>query len=241
MQRCGGGLAQPQGPRDGHRRPAEYGWLSVLPERPPDAAVALFEAALGADNSHALAHYNLAATLSLLRQQRHPCEVDAWLDRILDHLARSVQLDPERQARLKVDPDFAALAGLPRFRIPAGAEADSRRGALQIVQGATFYAPGVGVIGNPAHFVLDGAAPHTDLAEGALPVRMVHRSLGEDGQVTEALTQGGWALAPDGTLLLDPDGKGGEQPIQRLRLNAEGDLEGPAGERWMGLPSECEA
>lgn len=71
-----------------------------------DEALEKFRAAVDADNEHALAHYNLAATLGVMRKQNRVCETNAYVWEVLDHLEASVRLDPKRRARMMVDADF---------------------------------------------------------------------------------------------------------------------------------------
>ncbi len=73
------------------------------------AALDKFRAAIAADEQHALAHYNYAATLGLLRKQGKTCEFDAYQSTILEHLTRSVELDERRRARMQRDADFNSV------------------------------------------------------------------------------------------------------------------------------------
>lgn len=72
-------------------------------------ALAKFRDAIAADEGHALAHYNFAATLGLLRKRGKTCEFDAYQQTILEHLAKAVALDERRRARMQRDADFDAV------------------------------------------------------------------------------------------------------------------------------------
>jgi tetratricopeptide (TPR) repeat protein len=69
-------------------------------------ALEKFEAAAQASPTLALAHYNVAATLGVLRKQGKICEYSAHRETILERLKRSIQLDPRRLARAREDADL---------------------------------------------------------------------------------------------------------------------------------------
>jgi tetratricopeptide (TPR) repeat protein len=69
-------------------------------------ALEKFEAAAQADPKLALAHYNVAATLGVLRKQGKICDYSAYRETIVERLTRSVELDPRRLARAKKDADL---------------------------------------------------------------------------------------------------------------------------------------
>ncbi|MHB8875200.1 MAG: hypothetical protein ACYC8T_16050 [Myxococcaceae bacterium] len=72
-------------------------------------ALELFKKAFDTDEGYALAHYNYAATLGVLRGQGKVCEYNAFKNIILLHLARSIELDPRRRERMKSDRDFLTV------------------------------------------------------------------------------------------------------------------------------------
>jgi tetratricopeptide (TPR) repeat protein len=69
-------------------------------------ALEKFEAAAKANPKLALAHYNVAATLGVLRKQGKICDYSAHRETIVERLTRSVELDPRRLARAKEDADL---------------------------------------------------------------------------------------------------------------------------------------
>jgi tetratricopeptide (TPR) repeat protein len=69
-------------------------------------ALEKFQAAAQADPKMALAHYNVAATLGVLRKKGKICDYSAYRETILERLTRSVELDPRRLARAKQDADL---------------------------------------------------------------------------------------------------------------------------------------
>src|SRR6186997_1552832 len=69
-------------------------------------ALEKFEAAAQADPKLALAHYNVAATLGVLRKKGKICDYSAYRETIVERLTRSVELDPRRLTRAKADADL---------------------------------------------------------------------------------------------------------------------------------------
>jgi len=208
-----------------------------------DDAVALFGRALDHDPTHALAHYNLASSLGVLRGRGDICGSDATLRRMMTHLEAAVRFDPGRRARLAEDPDLTPVRDLPRFRILQGADPATRRGVVQAVQGATFYAPAPGAFGHPLHLTLQGAAPHKDLEHGALPALHQRRSVTDAGALETAEQVGGWAVDEQGRVRIDPDGGAPGPEVQSWGLTPTGDLAplGGGGDRLLGMPDECSA
>lgn len=72
-------------------------------------ALEKFRGAIAADQTHALAQYNFAATLAVLRKRGKTCEFDAYQSTILEHLTQSVTLDERRRARMQRDADFEVV------------------------------------------------------------------------------------------------------------------------------------
>lgn len=112
-------------------------------------ALSKFVAAVRADESHALSHYNLAATLGLLRAQGKICEYDAYQSTILEHLETAVRLDERRRARMKVDKDFDSVRDTLRYQLLAGLSPAREKDVVPIVVAVTWTLPAVGAYGNP--------------------------------------------------------------------------------------------
>ena len=72
-------------------------------------ALEKFTAAAEADPGLALAHYNVAATLGVLRKRGQVCEYSAYRETILERLQRAIRLDSRRLARAKEDKDFEPI------------------------------------------------------------------------------------------------------------------------------------
>jgi tetratricopeptide (TPR) repeat protein len=72
-------------------------------------ALKKFRAASQADPKLALAHYNVAATLGVLRKRGLACEEEAYRETIVQYLLRAVELDPRRLARAQADADLDVI------------------------------------------------------------------------------------------------------------------------------------
>ncbi len=79
-------------------------------------AMAQFKRAIDTDDRYALAHYNYAATLGVLRRVGKACEHGAFKAEILAHLERSIALDPSRKARASKDRDFEPVRDTLRYQ-----------------------------------------------------------------------------------------------------------------------------
>ncbi len=120
-------------------------------------AVEAFEAAISRDPRHALAHYNLACTLGVLRKKGKTCEYDAVRERILEHLQIAVELDPGHRKKMRNDPDFDAVRDTVAYQRLCGLSLARPRDRLRILQAVTWYGPAQGAYGP-----MQGARFHRD-------------------------------------------------------------------------------
>src|SRR4051812_43454088 len=97
-------------------------------------ALELFKKAMEADDASALAHYNYAATLGVLRKQRKVCAFDAYKTTILDHLEKSVKLDPKRATRVKGDHDFDEVRDTVRYQKLVGRSLENPAQGQQVLE-----------------------------------------------------------------------------------------------------------
>lgn len=122
------------------------------------AALEKFAAAVRADEGHALSHYNLAATLGVLRGQGKVCEYDAYQSTILEHLEASIRLDERRRARMKVDRDFDSVKDTLRYQRLLGRSPAREKDVAPLVIAVGWTLPSPGAYGNPLtlHFSAGG-------------------------------------------------------------------------------------
>ncbi len=190
------------------------------------AALAAFRQAVELDDRYALAHYNLACTLALLRRQGKVCEHDAYEDAVLDHLARAVQLDPGRAERMRTDSDLDDVRDTMRYRLLDGGDMQSEAGLKALMSGLELFGPAQGAYGATSRIVLqpDGV------------VDIYRRTWDADGSIGEwAEGKGRWS--PHGTKLhitLDGD-------IQEVQPTEEGTLVVGDTALWYDHPHECSA
>ena len=92
------------------------------------AAAESFFRSIETDPANFLAHYNLACTLALLREEHVPrvfregkrASFDIDLQTIFNHLQKAADLNEQRKARMLEDPDLLAVRGSLRFHQIAG-------------------------------------------------------------------------------------------------------------------------
>jgi tetratricopeptide (TPR) repeat protein len=110
-------------------------------------ALEKFQAAAQADPQHALAHYNVAATLGVLRKQGSVCDYNAYRETILEHLTLAVKLDPKRLKRAKEDADLEPIRDTVGWQRLLGLSPARAADVPKILRQVTWYGPGVGVYG----------------------------------------------------------------------------------------------
>lgn len=110
-------------------------------------ALEKFQAAAQADPKHALAQYNVAATLGVLRKQGQICQHDAYRDTILEHLTASVKLDPKRLQRAKEDADLDPIRDTVGWQRLLGRSPTRAADVPEILRKVSWFGPGVGVYG----------------------------------------------------------------------------------------------
>lgn len=110
-------------------------------------ALDYFKNAIEVNPDYALAHYNLACTLGVLRKQNKECYYEAYRERIVHHLSRAVELDPNRRERMKSDPDLEPIHDTVGYQIMLGKNPNKTKDAISILINVTWYSPGLGMYG----------------------------------------------------------------------------------------------
>jgi len=110
-------------------------------------ALEKFRAAVQADPKHALAQYNVAATLGVLRKQGQICEYDAYQSTILQYLTAAVKLDPRRLKRAKEDADLDPIRDTVGWQRLLGRSPTRAADVPVLLRKVSWYGPGVGVYG----------------------------------------------------------------------------------------------
>jgi len=110
-------------------------------------ALEKFRAAVQADPKHALAQYNVAATLGVLRKQGRVCDYDAYRGTILQYLTEAVKLDPRRLKRAKEDPDLDPIRDTVGWQRLLGRSPTRAADVPELLRKVSWYGPGVGIYG----------------------------------------------------------------------------------------------
>lgn len=187
-------------------------------------ALEKFEAAAQADPKHALAHYNVAATLGVLRKQGQICPYSAHRETILERLNTAIRLDPRRLARAKVDADLDPIRDTVGWQRLLGRSPARQADVPEILRRVTWFSPGEGVYGSTRKLTFP------DKKRVVLWRRII-----EDPTRTKEQT-GTYKLKGRTLTLSFP----GRKPITG-RMTARGVLEFEELGTFLDSPSECEA
>ena len=188
-------------------------------------ALEKFEAAAKADPKLALAHYNVAATLGVLRKQGQVCQHSAHRATILERLNTSIQLDPRRLARAKVDADLDPIRDTLGWQKLLGFTPDKQANVPQLLRRVSWFSPGEGVYGSTRRLTFpDGKR-----------VVLWRRAIEVDPSRTEEVTGSYTVKGRDFTLTFP-----GKKPL-RGKMTPRGVLEVEELGTFLDSPSECEA
>lgn len=115
-------------------------------------ALDYFRAAVAADPDYALARYNLACTLGVLRKQGPGavCTYDAYKSAILDQLEAAVRLDPQTRAKAETDPDLDPVRDTVRYLRLFGYFPANREDVGTFLTAVSWFGPSAGAFGPAA-------------------------------------------------------------------------------------------
>jgi tetratricopeptide (TPR) repeat protein len=111
-------------------------------------ALEKFQEAVREAPDHALARYNVAATLGLLRKQGKVCQFSAHRDVIVEHLTQAVKLDARRLDRAKVDRDLDPIRDTLGWQRLLGRSPEREADVPSLLRGVSWFGPGVGIYGS---------------------------------------------------------------------------------------------
>jgi tetratricopeptide (TPR) repeat protein len=189
-------------------------------------ALAKFREAIQKDPKHALAHYNVAATLGVLRKEGLVCHHDAYTSTILQHLATAVKLDPKRLKRAKEDADLDPIRETVGWHRLLGRSHLRAADVPVLLKQVQWYGPGVGVYGTLQKLRFE---------EGGKVV-LRKRTPQDEGPMKEEAITGTYTVKSRKVEVRLP----GQQPDTGA-INAEGVLEFKTLGAFYDHPSECEA
>jgi len=189
-------------------------------------ALEKFEAAAKADPKLALAHYNVAATLGVLRKQGQVCQHEAYRSTILERLNVSIRLDPKRLARAKVDADLDPIRDTLGWQKLLGVSPEKQANVPELLRRVSWFSPGEGVYGSTRRLTFP------DGKRVVLWRRLIE---GEDPSRTQEVTGSYTVKGRDFTLTFP-----GKKPL-RGKMTPRGVLEVEELGTFLDSPSECEA
>jgi hypothetical protein len=110
-------------------------------------ALEKFQAAARASPDYALAHYNVAATLGVLRKQGKVCDANAYRSTIVEELTTAVGLDARRLERARADKDLDVIRDTLGWQRLLGRTPEKEAHVPTLLRDVSWYGPGVGVYG----------------------------------------------------------------------------------------------
>ncbi|MBM7117165.1 tetratricopeptide repeat protein [Archangium primigenium] len=212
-------------------------WMSAAP--PPSAAtlntegfrlyqagryedaLEKFRAATRANPRMALAHYNVAATLGVLRKRGQVCEAEAYRETIVQYLQRAVALDKRRLARAREDADLDVIHDTLAWQELQGRSPGRIADVPEILQRVTW-----------SQLTAGGVAPRVTLTFPA-PGQALLTTVGVDGRREE---RGTYTLRGRAVTLTLPQ----RAPV-RGSLTDKGALKLGALGTFVDNPPECDA
>ncbi|MBZ4331611.1 tetratricopeptide repeat protein [Corallococcus sp. AS-1-12] len=147
-------------------------------------ALEKFQAAARATPDYALAHYNAAATLGVLRKQGKVCEYSAHRDAIMEELATAVRLDARRLQRAKEDRDLDVIRDTLGWQKLLGRTPEKEADVPALLRAVSWYGPGVGVYGTIRALKFQGGGR----------VELWKREVGDSGAPRESRTPGTYTV-----------------------------------------------
>lgn len=193
-------------------------------------AIAKFREATEKDGKHALAHYNLAATLARVRNDGQVCNLEAYRSTIIAELKRSIELDPRRRKRALEDNDFASVHDTAAWQFIAGKTVE--KNGAEILQAVSWYGPSPGAYGPSSglRFLADGKVDGWYLDLSGDDVKRVARA-------------GRWKLAGRQVTIEWAGGAADQPKRETWTLDASGRLvaTAPNQHTYTDDPDECSA
>lgn len=197
-----------------------------------EAARATVKEQVALRRTRALAKFNLACTLSLLRKAGQVCEHDAYRATILTFVRESIELDPNRLEKALTDKDLESIRDTVDYQQLLGLSVTREADLSALIAKVSWWSPGVGAFGSLRMLQLkpDGSAVLT------------LKVMDDDGAPTKKkVLTGKWSLKAR-TLVLTfseviPDV--GQKSVE-LTVSTDGRLQGKWSE-FTDSPSECDA
>lgn len=180
----------------------------------------------------ALAHFNLACTLALLRKAGKVCEFDAYRGTITSEVQEAIQLDPNRLEKALTDGDLTGIRDTLAFQSWKGLSPTREADLPKLLVATSWWSEGVGVFGSTAQLAFtDRSVTITSLVLDAEGVPLPKR---------QSVT-GTWTLSGRALRLTFPTAPSGRQKVIEATFTEDGRLDVKEGTDFDDAPSECEA
>jgi hypothetical protein len=121
--------------------------FSFYRQRKYHEAAGVFRRALKRDPKHALANFNLAATLGVFRKLGQVCQEEAYVGTILQYLTTAIESDPGRKGRMKSDTDFDTIRDSFGYQKLLGFSPKKPEDLKRILVGVAWNGPSPGALG----------------------------------------------------------------------------------------------
>lgn len=182
----------------------------------------------------ALARFNLACTLALLRKAGRVCEFDAYRSTIAGHVEESIALDPNRLEKALADPDLAGLRDTIVFQSWAGLSPKREADLPKLLVAVKWWSRGVGVYGSMSQLTF---SPNGSVTESS----MVLDAEGAP-QPRRKSSVGKWTLSGRTLRLVFPDAlPGPKKTTVEGTFDDVGELQFKDWTTFSDQPSECDA
>ncbi|MCE9670276.1 tetratricopeptide repeat protein [Myxococcus stipitatus] len=175
---------------------------------------------------YALARYNVAATLGVLRKQGRVCEFGAHRDVIVEHLTQAVKQDARRLARARQDADLDPIRDTLGWQRLLGRSPERETDVPTLLRAVSWYGPATGIHGSTRGLRF--------LSRGR--VRAWTLSVDDEGRGRRVEVPGTYAVRGR-TVVLNLEG----QPRSEGTLTAAGALTFPDLGTFTDSPAECDA
>lgn len=181
----------------------------------------------------ALAHFNLACSMSLARKAGKTCEVDAYLPSIWEHVLEAIRLDPNRLEKALTDPDLKELRTTLQFQSLLGLSPSRDADLPKLLGAVTWYSAGEGAFGSTRSMTFS--------AKGTMELTL--RLPDERGFPLDIRTfKGTWTLKGRALKVVFPQSLPGlETKELSFTVEPDGSLGAGPWSRFSDSPSECDA
>ena len=182
--------------------------------------------------TRALAEFNLACTLSLLRRTGKVCAADAYRGEVMAHVLASIALDPNRLEKALTDKDLAEIRDTVAYQSLLGLSLERDADVPKVLPKVSWWSQGQGVYGSLHRLQLGPDGRFT----------LTSRVIDDDGAPKPSkVVKGTWSLTGRTLKLVAGEPLPGLQATT-VELTVSGtQLESRQWTTFTDAPSECDA